>query len=106
MDEFPMTGQADPDPFDESRSSFDELILAGWDPSDHGDPASDPDDEDAWWASLPPDIRAELLARPPLPAALWSTDGECRAGFAAGRSADAAPPGLELAVQLAAATRD
>jgi hypothetical protein len=70
-------------------SVFDELIMAGWDPGDDGDPATDPDDEEAWLAGLPDDVRAEYLARPPTPAALWSADGEwlpaaAAAGFAVG----------------------
>jgi hypothetical protein len=120
MDEPTVTVQGQLDFFDESGGSldlddparyFDELIDAGWDPSDHGDPASDPDDEDAWLASLPPDIRADLEARPPLPPVLWSADGDwlpeaARAGFAARGFADAALPGPGLADLLAAATED
>jgi hypothetical protein len=120
MDEPTVTVQGQLDLFDEPGGSldlddpgrsFDELIDAGWDPSDHGDPASDPDDEDAWLASLPPDIRAELEARPPLPPLLWSADGDwlpeaARAGFADGGFADAALPGPGLADLLTAATQD
>ncbi|MGH3304412.1 MAG: hypothetical protein ACRDOK_22575, partial [Streptosporangiaceae bacterium] len=118
MDEFPVTGQGQPDLFgepgsrlDEPGSSFDELILAGWDPSDHGDPATDPDDEQAWLASLPADVRAGLAARPPVPAVLCSADGDwlagaARAGLGCGGFADAALPGPGLAGLLAAATTD
>jgi hypothetical protein len=88
-----------------------ELIDAGWDPSDHGDPATDPDDDDAWLASLPSDIRADLESRPPLPPVLRSADGDwlpgaARAGFAARGFADAALPGPGLADLLTAATAD
>jgi hypothetical protein len=118
VDEFSVPDQGQLDIFDEPRSSlddhdsyFDELIDAGWDPCDHGDPATDPDDEDAWLASLPPDIRAELETRPPLPAALMSADGgwlpeAARAGFAARGFADATLPGPGLADLLTAATAD
>ena len=117
MDEFSVPNQGELDLFDEPcclpepGCSFDELIDAGWDPSDHGDPATDPDDEEAWLASLPPDIRAELETRPPLPPVLMSADGDwlpeaARAGFAARGFADAALPGPGLADLLAAATAD
>jgi hypothetical protein len=107
LDLFEDLGSSPGDP----GSSFDDLIDAGWDPSDHGDPAPDPDDQDAWLASLPPDIRADLETRPPLPPVLWSADGDwlpeaARAGFAARGFADAALPGPGLADLLAAATED
>ncbi len=118
MDAFSVTDQGQLDLFDEpggsldrAGRSIDELIDAGWDPSDHGDPATDPDDEDAWLASLPPDIRADLETRPPLPPVLMSADGDwlpeaARAGFAARGFADAALPGPGLADLLTAATAD
>jgi hypothetical protein len=118
VDEFTVAHQGQFDLFDEPGSSldypgrtFNELIDAGWDPSDHGDPATDPDDEDAWLASLPPDIRADLETRPPLPPVLMSADGDwlpeaARAGFAARGFADAALPGPGLADLLTAATAD
>lgn len=105
MDDFSGIDQGQLDLFDEPHSPLDdpwsffhELIDAGWDPSDHGDPATDPDDEGAWLASLPPDIRADLETRPPLPRVLMSADGDwlpeaARAGFAARGFADAALPG-------------
>ncbi len=116
MDKFSVTDQGQLDLFDEPASSpddpcsyFNELIDAGWDPSDHGDPATGPDDQDAWLASLPPDIRADLESRPPLPPVLMSADGDwlpeaARAGFAARGFADAALPGPGLADWLTAAT--
>jgi hypothetical protein len=118
VDEFSVPDQGELDLFDESGSSlegaarfFGELIDAGWDPSDHGDPATDPDDEDAWLASLPPEIRADLETRPPLPPVLMSSDGDwlpeaARAGFAARGFADEALPGPGLADLLTAATVD
>jgi hypothetical protein len=118
VDELTVTHQGQLDLFDEPGSSlddpgrtFDELIDAGWDPSDHGDPATDADDEDAWLASLPPDIRADLETRPPLPPVMMSSDGDwlpeaARAGFAARGFADAALPGPGLADLLTAATAD
>jgi hypothetical protein len=36
----------DPGPWE----SFHELIDAGWDPGDYGDPETDPDDEESWLA--------------------------------------------------------
>jgi hypothetical protein len=118
VDEFTVTDQGQLGLFDEPGSSlddpgpcFDELIDAGWDPSDHGDPATDPDDEQAWLDSLPAEIRADLETRPPLPPVLWSADGDwlpeaARAGFAAAGFADAALPGPGLADLLTAATAD
>jgi hypothetical protein len=114
VDEFSGTDQGELDLFDEPSDPgrfHHELVDAGWDPSDHGDPATDPDDEDAWLASLPPDIRADLETRPPLPPVLMSADGDwlpeaARAGFAARGFADAALPGPGLADLLAAATMD
>jgi hypothetical protein len=125
VDELSVTDQGQLDLFGEPSSSLEdlggsledpgsfshELIDAGWDPSDHGDPATDPDDEDAWLASLPPDIRTDLETRPPLPPALMSADGDwlpaaARAGFAARGFADAALPGPGLADLLTAATAD
>jgi hypothetical protein len=125
VDEPSVTDRGQLDLFDEYRSSLEdlagsfehpgsfsqELIDAGCDPADHGDPATDPDDEDAWLASLPADIRADLETRPPLPPVLMSADGDwlpeaARAGFAARGFADAALPGPGLADLLAAATVD
>jgi hypothetical protein len=125
VDELSVTDRGQLDLFDEYRSSLEdlagsvehpggfchELIDAGWDPSDHGDPATDPDDEDAWLASLPPDIRADLETRPPLPPVLMSADGDwlpeaARAGFVARGFADVALPGPGLADLLTAATAD
>jgi hypothetical protein len=118
VDQRSGTDQGELDLFDEPRSSrenpgsfCEELIDAGWDPSDHGDPATDPDDEDAWLASLPPDIRADLETRPPLPPVLMSADGDwlpeaAQAGFAARGFADAALPGPGLADLLTTATAD
>jgi hypothetical protein len=120
VDEFPVTDHDQPCLFDEPGNavdfddrdrSFDELIMAGWDPSDRGDPETDPDDEAAWLASLPADIRADLESRPPLPPVLVSADGDwlpeaARAGFAARGFADATRPGSDLGRLLAAATAD
>ena len=120
MNELPATGQDQPGLFDDPGGaaglddrdqSDDELIMAGCDPSNHGDPQTDPDDEDAWLASLPADIRAELESRPPVAPVLVSAEGDwlpeaARAGFAARGFADAALPGPHLAGLLAAATAD
>jgi hypothetical protein len=112
VDEFSVSDDGQPDLFGvEPDSPFDELIMAGWDPEDRGDPATDPDDEETWLRGLPDDIREEYLARPPMPAALWTADGEwlpsaAAAGFAVGGFADAALPGQWLGQVLAAATAE
>jgi hypothetical protein len=90
-------------------SPYDELIDAGWDPSDLWGPATDPDDEpDAWLARLPPDIRAELAARPPVATAPWEEQEPkaARAAFADGGFADATPPSWLLGKLIAEATRE
>jgi hypothetical protein len=65
VDEFAAPDGDQPDPCDPGPgNSFDELIDAGWDPGDYGDPETDPDDEEAWLASLPEDVRSDYLAGP------------------------------------------
>jgi hypothetical protein len=103
VDELAVTGQGQLDLFDES---LDELIDPGWDPPDHGDPETDPDDTDAWLASLPPDIRAELAARPPVTAAPLQSAAAARAAFADGGVCDAMPPCWYLGEVLAEAMLD
>jgi hypothetical protein len=84
---------------------YDELIDAGWDPSDPGDPATDPDDDpDAWLARLPPDIRAEVEARPAATPAPWEGAEGARAALADGGAADAMPPSWLLGKVLTDAT--
>ncbi len=91
-----------------------EWVDAGWEPGDWGDPESDPDDEQAWLAGLPADVRDELLA------GAWTGDGEAipagflhhlragpgGAGFAAGGALDRLAPGPWLADAVAAAAAD
>ena len=104
-----LVGDSDqPGLFDEPDipgSWFDEL-MAGWELVRDGDPDDEPD---GWPAGLPPGLRAEVAARPEVPAAVWDGDGDwlpgaARAGFADGGFGDAALPGAGLAGLLAAAT--
>ena len=54
----------------------DDWVDQGWIPGDYGDPETDPDDDEAWLAGLPADVRAEFLA------GAWTGDGEAiPAGF-------------------------
>jgi hypothetical protein len=70
--------------------------------SDDWDPVHGPDDTEAWLASLPDDIRAEVLAQRPSP---WTASGEAvAAAFAAGGFFDAALPGSGLGEALASVT--
>jgi hypothetical protein len=106
-DEFSVPDQDQLDLFDDEPArdtAFDELIDAGWDPSDHGDPETDPDDDDAWWAGLPPDIRAELEARPPVTVPPLASAAAARAAFADGGVCDVMPPGWYLGQVLTEAT--
>ncbi|HEY2080237.1 MAG TPA: hypothetical protein VGH53_28245 [Streptosporangiaceae bacterium] len=94
--------------------SFDEWVDAGWIPGDCGDPEADPDDEQAWLASLPAEVREEFLA------GAWTGDGELipagflhhlrggpgGAGFAAGGTLDRLAPGPWLSEAVAAAAAD
>ncbi len=82
-------------------SPYDEPIEAGWDPSEPGEPDDDPD---AWLASLPPDIRAELDARPPASPAPWEEPEAARAALRDGGFADATAPGWLLSKVLSEAT--
>ena len=91
--------------------SFDEWIDAGWVPGDYGDPETDPDDDQAWLASLPADVREEFLAGP------WTGDdgripagflhhvrgGPSGYGFAAGGALDSLAPGSWLSEAVTAA---
>jgi len=90
----------------QSRSPWDEEVDAGWDPSDHLDPwEDDGNGPEAWLRSLPPDLRAEVEARPPVTAAPWEAGpAEARAWFAAGGLGDGMLPGWGLGRVLSAAT--
>jgi hypothetical protein len=91
--------------------SVDEWVDAGWVPGDYGDAESDPDDDQAWLAGLPADVREQLLA------GAWTGDGELipagfvhhlrggpgGAGFGAGGALDALAPGPWLGEAAAAA---
>jgi len=94
--------------------SFDDWVDAEWVPGDYGDPETDPDDEQAWLASLPADVREEFLA------GAWTGDGELipagflhhqrggpsGAGFAAGGALDTLAPGPWLSEAVGAAVAD
>jgi hypothetical protein len=87
-------------------SPWDEEIDAGWDPSDHVDAWEDcGDGPEAWLRSLPPELRAEVEARP-ASVAPWDEPAEIRAGFADGAYCDTMLPGWGLAGMLAEATVD
>src|SRR5262249_11160919 len=79
-----------------------------WDPSDHVAAWEDcGDDEEAWLRSMPPELRAEVEARPPVTSLPWeSGPAEARASFAAGGLSDDMLPGSLLGRVLAEATVD
>jgi hypothetical protein len=92
--------------------SADEWVDAGWVPGDYGDPETDPDDEQAWLAGLPAEVREELLAGADggegelIPAGFTHhlRSGPGGAGFAAGGALDTMAPGPWLGEAVAAAT--
>jgi hypothetical protein len=106
-----MTDEFDLD--DEGRQDLfgPEGVTADWDPDDYEDPAAEPDDDDdAWLRSMPPDLRAEVLARPALPpprpgASPFELMGGIEA-FADGGFCDTMPPGSGLAEMLSEAGID
>ena len=100
---FSVPDQGELDLFGSLPGPYDELIDAGWDPTDLGYCDDDPD---AWLASLPPDIRAELAARPPVTAAPWEEPKAARAAFMDGGFADGTAPGWLVSKVLAEATLD
>jgi hypothetical protein len=87
-------------------SPWDDEVDAGWDPSDHGDPAEDcGDGPGAWLRSLPPDLRAEVEARPPVTVLPWEAGpAVAQASFADGGLGDSMLPGWLLGRVLAEAT--
>jgi hypothetical protein len=89
-------------------SPWDEEVDAGWDPSDHLDAwEDDGDGPEAWLRSLPPELRAEVEARPPVTVPPWEAGpAEARASFAGGGPGDAMLPGRVLEQLLAEATLD
>ncbi len=92
--------------------SYDEWVDDGWIPGDWGDPETDPDDEQAWLASLPAEVREDFLAGPwtgereAIPAGFLhhQRGGPSGAGFAAGGALDSLAPGPWLSEAVAAAT--
>ncbi len=124
MPEFEVTDQGQLDLFGSqgcgwaerpAGDSYDELMMAGWDPFAGDEPpaaaddyraAAADDDPDAWLASLPADIRAEVEARPAATAPPWEGPEAARAAFADGGLADTMPPGWFLSQVLADATVD
>jgi hypothetical protein len=66
--------------------------MRGWDPSDHLDAWKD-DGPEAWLRWLPPDIRAEVEARPPVTELPWEAGPPAaRATFADGQLGDSMLP--------------
>ena len=86
----------------------------GWVPGDWADPETDPDDEQAWLASLPAEVREDLLAGPwtgerdSIPAGFLhhQRGGPSGAGFAAGGALDRLAPGAWLSEAVSAAAAD
>jgi hypothetical protein len=87
-------------------SPWDEEVDAGWDPSDHPDPWDDcGDGPEAWLRSLPPDLRAEVEARPPVTELPWEAGpAAARASFAVGGLGDEMLPSWALGRLLDEAT--
>ena len=86
---------------------WDDEVDAGWDPSDHADAwEDDGDGAEAWLRSLPPVLRAEVEARPPVTVPPWQGPGAAGAGFGEGGFCDTMLPGPGLAGVLAEATVD
>ncbi len=91
---------------------YEELVDRGWDPGDHGDPETDPDDFEAWLAGLPAEVREDFLAGPftgeggPVPAGFLHHErsGPSGVGFASGGVLDTAEPDWWLARALDRAT--
>ena len=89
-------------------SPWDGEVDAGWDPSDHLDAWEDcGDDEEAWLASLPPELRAEVEARPAVTCVPWEAGpAQARKSCAGGGLGDGMLPGWLLGRLLAEATAD
>src|SRR5215472_9482136 len=87
-------------------SPWDAEVDAGWDPSDHLDAwVDDGDGPEAWLRSLPPELRAEVEARPPVTELPWEAGpAEARASFAGSGLGDSMLPGSVLGRLLAEAT--
>jgi hypothetical protein len=97
-----VEGAADGSPWDAE--------VAGGEPGQHPYPWEDcGDDEEAWLRSMPADLRAEVLARPPLPPARPGASPLERVGgaaaFAGGGFCDTMLPGSWLGEMLAEAGR-
>ncbi|MBO0836492.1 MAG: hypothetical protein J2P28_13430, partial [Actinobacteria bacterium] len=83
---------------------WDEEVDAGWEPGEYPEPWEDPD-EDAWLRSMPPELRAEVEARPPVTAVPWASGPQvARKAFDFGGLGDLMIPGRGLAELLAEAT--
>jgi len=89
-------------------SPWDDEVDAGWDPSDHVDAWEDcGDGPEAWLRSLPPDLRAEVEARPPVTVLPWEAGPTAaRGSFANGGLGDGMLPGWLLGQLLAEATME
>jgi hypothetical protein len=89
-------------------SPWDAEVDAGWDPSDHLDAWEDNGDgEEAWLRSLPPELRAEVEARPPVTGVPWEAGpAEARASFGLGGLGEDLLPGWALGKALDEATAE
>src|SRR5215469_5221934 len=87
-------------------SPWDDEVDAGWDPSHHVDAwEDDGGGPEAWLRSLPPDLRAEVEARPMVTEVPWEAGpAAARSAFAMGGPGDAGLPGQLLGRLLAEAT--
>ncbi|HSR84195.1 MAG TPA: hypothetical protein VLM11_08450, partial [Streptosporangiaceae bacterium] len=107
----------DPDPaagpaVADAAEGWESWVDMGWEPGDHGDPETDPDDFEAFVAGMPAEVRADFLAGPftgageAIPAGFLHHDrgGPSGLGFASGGVLDGMEPGPWLAKALDTAT--
>jgi Domain of unknown function (DUF222) len=112
-DEFEMDAQGRLNLFGQDEagaagSPWDAEVDAGWDPSDHLDASEDcGDGPEAWLRSLPPELRAEVEARPPVIGLPWEAGPTAaRNSFADGGLGDSMLPGWLLGRVLDDATAE
>ena len=92
----------------DAGEGWESWVDMGWEPGDHGDPETDPDDLEAFVAGMPAEVRADFLAGPftgdegPIPAGFLHHDrgGPSGLGFASGGVLDGMEPGPWLARAL------
>jgi len=96
----------------DAGEGWESWVDMGWEPGDHGDPETDPDDFEAFVAGMPEEVRADFLAGPftgdegPIPAGFLHHErgGPTGVGFASGGVLDGMEPGPWLAQALDTAT--